>query len=200
MEGAQDANSKPTGNVIELVSSELPIFTVGHSTRTIPQFVELLRCGQVSLVVDVRTVPRSRRNPQFNEDILRSELGEYQVGYARIAALGGLRPRSLDVPPAVNAYWENDNFHHYADYALSRPFADALAELLELSSARRCAIMCAEAVWWRCHRRIIADYLLARGRTVLHLMGGDRAEPARLTAGAEVTGTNVVYPAQGVSD
>jgi uncharacterized protein (DUF488 family) len=184
------------GNVTEFVSSEPPIFTVGHSTRSIPQFTELLQRGQVSLVVDVRTVPRSRRNPQFNEDVLGSELGEYQVGYTRIAALGGLRARSPDIPKAVNAFWVNESFHNYADYALTASFADALAELLEISSTRRCAIMCAEAVWWRCHRRIIADYLLARGRTVLHLMGGDRAEPARLTPGAEIADAKVVYPDQ----
>lgn len=176
------------------MSTEPPIFTVGHSTRSIPQFAEMLRCGQVSLVIDVRTVPRSRRNPQFNEDVLGLDLREYQVGYARIAGLGGLRSRSPDVPRAVNAFWENESFHNYADYALSDQFADALGELLELSSTRRCAIMCAEAVWWRCHRRIIADYLLARGRTVLHLMGGDRLEPAHLTPGAEVTDGKVLYP------
>lgn len=190
------SNSKASGNVTEFVSSEPPIFTVGHSTRSIPQFTELLRCGQVSLVVDVRTVPRSRRNPQFNEDVLESELREYQISYTRIAALGGLRSRSPDVPPAVNAFWENDSFHNYADYALSASFADALAELLKLSSTRRCAIMCAEAVWWRCHRRIIADYLLARGKTVLHLMGSDRVAPARLTPGAEILDAKVVYPSK----
>jgi uncharacterized protein (DUF488 family) len=174
--------------------AEPPIITVGHSTRSIPEFAELLRFGQVSLVVDVRTVPRSRRNPQYNEDVLGPELGEYQVGYTRIAALGGLRGRSPDVPKAVNAVWKNDSFHNYADYALSDQFGEALGELMELSSTRTCAIMCAEAVWWRCHRRIIADYLLARGRAVLHLMGGDRLEPARLTAGARLRDGKVFYP------
>jgi uncharacterized protein (DUF488 family) len=173
-----------------------PIFTVGHSTRSIPQFADLLRCGRVSLVVDVRTFPRSRRNPQFNEDVLGSELGEYQVSYTRIVGLGGLRGRSPDVPQSINAFWENESFHNYADYALSDQFADALGALLELSSRRRCGIMCAEAVWWRCHRRIIADYLLARGKTVFHLMGGDRRELARLTPGAEVAEGKVLYPAK----
>lgn len=176
------------------MSAEPPIFTVGHSTRSIPQFAELLRCGQVSLVVDVRTVPRSRRNPQYNEEVLGSELGDYQIGYMRSVDLGGLRGRSPDVPRSVNAFWENESFHNYADYALSDRFADALGGLLERSSTQRCGIMCAEAVWWRCHRRIIADYLLARGRTVLHLMGGDRLEPARLTPGAEVTDGKILYP------
>jgi uncharacterized protein (DUF488 family) len=145
-------------------------------------------------VIDVRTIPRSRRNPQYNEDVLRHELAPYQIGYQRIAELGGLRARSAAVPPEVNAFWKNQSFHNYADYALSEQFADALAELMGLSSARSCVVMCAEAVWWRCHRRIIADYLLARGRTVLHLMGKDRVEPAKLTPAAKVQGGKLVYP------
>lgn len=176
------------------MSGEPPIFTVGHSTRSIPEFAELLGCGPVSLVVDVRSVARSRHNPQYNEDVLGSELAEYQVGYARIAGLGGLRGRSAEVPRDVNAFWQNGSFHNYADYALSDQFKHALAELLELSSTCRCAIMCAEAVWWRCHRRIIADYLMARGRTVFHLMGEDRVNLARLTPGAEIRDRKVVYP------
>ncbi len=176
--------------------TEPPIFTVGHSTRSIPEFAKLLQFAQVSLVIDVRTVPRSRRNPQFNEDVLGSELADYQVGYERIAALGGLRGRSPDVPKAANAFWNNESFHNYADYALSDQFTAGLAELLAVSSTGRCAIMCAEAVWWRCHRRIIADYLLAKGRTVLHLMGSDRIEPAHLAPGATLVGTKVLYPAQ----
>jgi uncharacterized protein (DUF488 family) len=176
------------------MSNEPPIFTVGHSTRSIAEFCDLLRLGPADLVVDVRTIPRSRRNPQYNEDVLRDELAPYQIGYERIAELGGLRGRSAAVPPEVNAFWENESFHNYADYALSEQFADALAELIGLSSVRSCAIMCAEAVWWRCHRRIIADYLLARGRTVLHLMGKGRVEPAKLTPAAGVQGRKIVYP------
>ena len=171
-----------------------PVFTIGHSTRTIPEFVDLLRHGPVELVIDIRTIPRSRRNPQYNEDALGAELQPYQLSYARIAALGGLRGRSPDVPPEVNAFWENKSFHNYADYALSDTFGAGLAELFELSGERRCAIMCAEAVWWRCHRRIVADYLLARGRTVCHLLGTDRVEPARLTQGAVPAAGRITYP------
>jgi uncharacterized protein (DUF488 family) len=174
-----------------------PIFTIGHSTRSIPEFVELLRRVPADLVVDVRTVPRSRRNPQYNEDVLADELEPFQLGYVRIAGLGGLRGRSRDVPPELNGFWQNDSFHNYADYALSDEFGAALTELLRISSSRRCAIMCAEAVWWRCHRRIIADYLLARGRTVCHLMGSDRIEPARLTSAAEVEDGRILYPSEG---
>ena len=171
-----------------------PVFTIGHSTRTIPEFAELLRRGPVELVVDVRTVPRSRRNPQYNEEALGAELATYQIGYRRIAGLGGLRSRARGVPPDVNGFWDNQSFHNYADYALSDDFAGAFGELMELSAGRRCAIMCAEAVWWRCHRRIIADYLIGRGRAVFHLMGADRIEPARLTPAARIGDENITYP------
>lgn len=178
------------------MSDPQPIFTIGHSTRSIPEFVDLLRAGPADLVVDVRTVPKSRRNPQYNEDVLAAELAPYQLGYRRIAGLGGLRGKSRDVPRQVNGFWENQSFHNYADYALSEEFTAALDELLALASNRRCAIMCAEAVWWRCHRRIISDYLLERGRAVLHLMGNERIEPARLTPGAKAEGRKIVYPAE----
>lgn len=174
---------------------EPPMFTIGHSTRSIPQFVGLLGCASIQFVVDVRTVPRSRRNPQYNEAELSHELATYGLEYRRMADLGGLRPRSADVAPQINGLWENRSFHNYADYALSARFDAALDTLLELSSTQRCAIMCAEALWWRCHRRIIADYLIARGRTVFHLMGDDRMEPAKLTLGAEVREGQVTYPA-----
>jgi uncharacterized protein (DUF488 family) len=172
-----------------------PVYTIGHSTRTIPEFVELLRAGSVQLVVDVRTVPKSRTNPQYNEDSLPASLGEYQVGYQRIAELGGLRAKARDVPPDVNAFWENQSFHNYADYALTAAFAEGLDQLGREADARPTAIMCSEAVWWRCHRRIIADYLLMRGRAVLHLMGKDRLEPARMTPGARERDGRLVYPA-----
>lgn len=175
------------------MSDEPPIFTVGHSTRSIAQFTDLVLCGPVDVVVDVRTAPRSRRNPEYNEDVLGRELAPHQISYVRIPGLGGLRGRSSDVPPKMNAFWENQSFHNYADYALSDQFAEALGELLLISSSDRCAIMCAEALWWRCHRTIIADYLLVRGRTVFHLMGKDRVEPAQLTPFAQVQGGKLVY-------
>ena len=173
----------------------LPFFTIGHSTRTIPEFVELLRAGRVELVIDIRTVPRSRTNPQFNADNLPEALAEFQIAHARIEALGGLRGRAPDVPPAVNGWWKNRSFHNYADHGLSDVFRAGLQALVALGRERRTAIMCAEAVWWRCHRRIVADHLLAAGETVCHLMGGDRVEPARLSAGARVGDGAVTYPA-----
>jgi uncharacterized protein (DUF488 family) len=148
------------------------------------------------MIVDVRTIPRSRTNPQYNLDRLPAELAEYQLGHRRIAELGGLRKRSTGISPAVNGFWKNRSFHNYADYALSDEFAQGLDQLLELSAERRTAIMCSEAVWWRCHRRIIADYLMLRGRQVLHLMGGQRIQPATMTAGASERDGHLVYPAE----
>ena len=172
-----------------------PVYTIGHSTRTIAEFVELLRVGEVQQVVDIRTVPRSRTNPQYNLDTLPAALAEFQIGHCYLAALGGLRKGSPGIAPEVNGLWRNKSFHNYADYALTSGFADGLRELLELSAARRCAIMCAEAVWWRCHRRIVADHLLLHGSEVLHLMAPAKAEPARLTPGAVADDATLTYPA-----
>ena len=145
--------------------------------------------------MDVRTVPRSRTNPQYNEDALPANLEPFQVGYRRVKALGGLRGRSKSVPPEVNGWWTNQSFHNYADHALSDAFGDGLVDLLELADERRTAIMCSEAVWWRCHRRIIADYALARGRAVFHLMGPGKIETATMTPAARPDGDRLVYPA-----
>lgn len=175
----------------------LPFYTIGHSTRTIEEFVSVLRSGPAEVVVDIRTIPKSRTNPQFNEDTLPDSLAPYAIAYRRIAALGGLRGKAKDVRPAVNGFWENASFRNYADYALSDAFHSGLDELIELGRKHRCAVMCSEAVWWRCHRRIVSDYLLARGETVFHLMGGERVEEARLTPGASVSAPDIVeYPAR----
>jgi uncharacterized protein (DUF488 family) len=157
----------------------------------------VLRAGAVQRVVDIRTVPRSRTNPQYNFDVLADELAPFQIGYERIAELGGLRGRSTTVPPEVNGYWENQSFHNYADYALSDEFEHALEQLMVIASERRTAIMCAEAVWWRCHRRIVADYLLLRGRSVFHLMGEGRKDTAKMTPAAKARDGRQVYPAEG---
>ncbi len=171
-------------------------FTIGHSTRTIEEFVGLLKEAGVRLVVDVRTVPRSRTNPQYNRDVLPNTLGEFQIGYEHIAALGGLRGHKRSTPEATNALWQNQSFHNYADYAMSAEFRAGLARLRELGHRTPSAIMCAEAVWWRCHRRIIADYLIAAGEEVFHIMGDGRIEPARMTDGARPAADGVLtYPA-----
>jgi uncharacterized protein (DUF488 family) len=163
----------------------IPFFTIGHSTRPIAEFTQLLTLAQVALVVDVRTVPRSRTNPQYNRDVLPETLSQLQIGYEHIAALGGLRGRQRDVPADVNAFWQNRSFHNFADYALSEDFRRGLVRLRELGHVKPCAIMCAEAVWWRCHRRIIADYLIAAGETVLHILGPDHIDPAHITDAAK---------------
>ena len=175
--------------------SRLPFFTVGHSTRSLDAFVALLEAEQVTLRADIRTIPRSRTNPQFNADTLAAALAARQIGYEHIGALGGLRARSKTVARTLNGYWTNDSFHNYADYALSPEFGAALDALVGQGRSRRCVLMCAEAVWWRCHRRIVADHLIARGEAVFHIMAPGHVEPARLTPGAVVRpdGT-VVYP------
>ena len=171
-------------------------YTIGHSTRAIDEFVELLRGADVGVVVDVRTVPRSRTNPQYDRGVLPRTLAALDIGYEHIAALGGLRGRERDVPAHVNAFWQNESFHNYADHAMGVDFRAGLARLREMGRARRCAVMCAEAVWWRCHRRIIADYLLAAGEQVFHIVGAGRIEPAQMTDHAQRTASDVlVYPA-----
>jgi len=174
----------------------LPVFTIGHSTRPLAEFVNLLKQADVMLVVDVRTVPRSRTNPQYNRETLSLSLFEFHIAYDHLAALGGLRGRQQGIPPAVNAFWDNASFHNYADYAMTAPFRSGLEALRTLAHVQRCAIMCAEAVWWRCHRRIIADYLLHEDETVFHILGKGRLEPARLTESAQSrTNGTLVYPA-----
>jgi uncharacterized protein (DUF488 family) len=172
-----------------------PIYTVGHSTRSIAEFVDLLKQGQVELVVDIRSTPRSRTNPQFNLDALPNALSAWQIGHTRIAELGGRRTRSKVIPPEVNDFWINQSFHNYADYALSDEFRAGFSRLIELANERRCAIMCSEAVWWRCHRRFVADYLIHDGWDVFHLMGVARVDVATLNPAARAEGASLVYPA-----
>jgi uncharacterized protein (DUF488 family) len=172
-----------------------PFFTIGHSTRPVTEFIDLLKGAQIALLVDVRSVPRSRTNPQYNRDILPETLARSAIGYEHMAALGGLRARQ-DVPPDVNAFWQNQSFHNFADYALTPAFRSGLAHLRALGHEGRCAVMCAEAVWWRCHRRIITDYLVSDGERVCHIMGSGKVEPATLSPAAvrQHDGT-LVYPA-----
>jgi uncharacterized protein (DUF488 family) len=171
-------------------------FTIGHSNRTLEEFAELLTGADIELVADIRKIPRSRSNPQFNEDTLPNALAALGISYEHIAALGGLRGRARGLASSINGYWTNVSFHNYADYALSKPFQAGLEHLLDEGSKRRCAIMCSEAVWWRCHRRVVTDYLIARGQTVFHIMGEGRLDPAQLTPGAVIQSDGmVVYPA-----
>ena len=140
-------------------------------------------------------MPRSRTNPQFNTDVLPAALAAADIGYEHIAALGGLRSRRRDMAQETNAYWENASFHNYADYAMSDAFAAGLARLRKVAAAAPTAMMCAEALWWRCHRRIIADYLIAAGEPVAHIMADGSVVAARLTPAAQRAGGVLVYPA-----
>jgi len=173
-----------------------PLYTIGHSTRSFEEFVNMLRSADVTLVADVRSVPRSRTNPQYNRDVLPQALAACRIGYEHMAALGGLRHRNRDVPPSVNASWRNESFHNYADYAMGDDFRGGVARLREIGRVQPCAIMCAEALWWRCHRRIIADYLLAAGETVFHIVGAGKIEPARMADAARQQPSGILtYPA-----
>jgi uncharacterized protein (DUF488 family) len=176
-------------------STALPFFTIGHSTRAIEDFVALLRAAGVSQVADVRKMPRSRTNPQFNDDVLGNSLAGFQIRYEHIASLGGLRGRQLPRETSPNTLWKNRSFRNYADYALSADFHKGLNRLIDLGRERRTAFMCAEAVWWRCHRRIITDYLLAAGEQVFHIFDVDYVVGAEMTPGAQPDSQGrVVYP------
>lgn len=173
-----------------------PFFTIGHSTRTVEDFADLLRASDVRLLVDVRSMPRSRTNPQFNLDTLPQSLAPYQIAYLHIASLGGLRGKQKPAETSTNGYWRVKSFRNYADYAQGPVFAEGLSELRDLGRERRAAIMCAEAVWWRCHRRLITDYLLVAGETVFHILDAGHVDPASLTPGARPRPDGVIdYPA-----
>lgn len=176
-------------------------FTIGHSTRTVAEFVALLQESAIDLVVDVRTMPRSRTNPQFNKPDFGMALAPWQIGYEHIAELGGLRGKARSTEPSPNGLWRVASFRNYADYALSEPFAAGLSRLRDLGTRHRCAIMCAETVWWRCHRRIIADYLLAAGEPVAHILGPCHVDDARLTPGAVIRKDGkVIYPSSASAE
>ncbi len=173
----------------------LRLYTIGHSTHTIAELVALLQQVSVELLVDVRAFPRSRTNPQFNEDTLPGSLAAVGIEYRHLAALGGRRHRSREALPSPNTLWRNQSFRNYADYAATDAFRAALDELRSLVRQRCCAIMCSEAVWWRCHRRIIADYLLSEGIQVGHIMGLDNIQVARVTPGARrLANGTLIYP------
>lgn len=179
--------------------SDRTIFTIGHSTRTLPEFVALLRQVDVSLVVDVRSFPRSRTNPQFNADQLPASLATEGIGYRLLSVLGGRRHHRKGAPPSLNTYWRVAAFRAYADHAESGEWRAGLDELRALARSDRCAIMCAEAVWWRCHRRIIADYLLSGGVPVRHIMGPGQVVPATLTPGVRILPDGTLRYAAGSS-
>ena len=167
------------------------ILTIGHSTRTIETFVELLGAHGVKQLVDVRTIPRSRYNPQFNGDALTAALHESGIRYTSMKELGGLRHARKDSP---NTGWRNPSFRGYADYMQTPEFAAGVAALIEMAGREQTAIMCAEALPWRCHRSLIADALLVRGCVVEHIMSASERKTHSLTSFARVRGERITYP------
>jgi uncharacterized protein (DUF488 family) len=170
----------------------LVVLTIGHSTRTLETFIKLLQAHEVQLLVDVRTIPRSRRNPQFNQETLPGALSSAGIKYAHLEGLGGLRHPRRGSP---NTGWRNASFRGYADYLGTAEFETNLERLVEMAKSQTVAILCAEAVPWRCHRSLISDALLVRGIEVRHITGLRRADLHTLTPWAKVEGTRITYPA-----
>lgn len=167
------------------------IFTIGHSTRTIEEFIELLKLHSITQLVDIRTIPKSRHNPQFNKEEIDRSLNKAGIKYVYLKELGGLRPA---VKESTNGAWRNKSFRNYADYMQTTDFTNGLLKLIKISKHETTAIMCAEAVPWRCHRSLVSDALLVRGDTVCEIIGQNNAHKHSLTSFAAVDGNNITYP------
>jgi uncharacterized protein (DUF488 family) len=168
-----------------------PVCTIGHSNRTIEEFIGLLKQNGIACVLDIRTVPKSRHNPQFAQDILPESLSAAGIGYRHLAGLGGLRRPHKDSP---NAGWRNTSFRGYADYMQTDEFSRNVDAVAALARTTRCVLMCAEAVPWRCHRSLVADALLLRDIPVEHIIGPQKRRPHTLTPFARVDGGRITYP------
>ena len=167
------------------------VFTIGHSTKALDAFISLLQAHTVTLVVDVRTIPRSRHNPQFNHDTLPDNLHTAGISYVHMPGLGGLRHARKESP---NTGWHNSSFRGFADYMQTGEFEKSLEELINLAKSEQIALMCAEAVPWRCHRSLIADALLVRGISVEHIISPKRSSSHSLTPFAKINGMMITYP------
>jgi uncharacterized protein (DUF488 family) len=167
------------------------VYTIGHSTHSVEEFIGLLKHFDIGLVADIRTVPKSRHNPQFHIDRLARSLAAARIDYRPLPGLGGLRKPAKD---SINTGWRNTSFRGYADYMQAPSFEEAIEELIALAADRVTVIMCAEAVFWRCHRCLVADALLVRGVDVQHIMGAATLTPAAMTSFAKPRGTQVTYP------
>lgn len=168
------------------------VFTVGHSTRSIEAFIELLKAYDVKEVIDVRSISRSRHNPQFNEDVLKQSLKQVHIRYKHIKKLGGLRYSKVS---STNLGWHNVSFRGFADYMITDEFSEGLKELIRIASLRKTVIMCAEAVPWRCHRSLIGDALIKNGWIVRNIMNNTTATKHRLTPFLKIKKGKLVYPA-----
>ena len=171
--------------------SQLIIFTIGHSTRTLDEFIELLRTYSVTLIVDVRTVPRSRHNPQFNKESLTLALKKHNIKYIHMPEIGGLRRPKHD---SINLAWKNSSFRGYADYMQTKEFADNLLKITALARESCLALMCAEALPWRCHRSLISDALVVRHIKVEHIISATSCIAHYLNEMAQTQGTQITYP------
>ena len=172
------------------------VFTIGHSIRTMPDFISLLNANEIKKVADVRTVPKSRHNPQFNQDEIREPLRAADIGYVHLQGLGGLRHPRKDSP---NQAWRNASFRGFADYMQTGEFEEGLQQLIEEAERQPTAIMCAEAVPWRCHRSLIGDALLVRGFQVKHIMGPGAVRDHALTPWAKAEGKKITYPPEAAA-
>lgn len=168
------------------------IYTIGHSTHPIEEFIKILQTYAIKEVIDIRTIPKSRHNPQFNEDTLRHTLHNHHIGYRHMKGLGGLRHTTKD---SVNTAWRNASFRGFADYMQKEEFQTSLEKLIEIASEKQTVIMCAEAVPWRCHRSLIGDALLVRHINVTDIMSATSSRPHTLTPWAKVRDHKVTYPA-----
>jgi uncharacterized protein (DUF488 family) len=173
--------------------AKITVFTIGHSTRAVEDFIMLLKEHGIEKVIDIRTIPRSRHNPQYNADTLPQTLRQAGLGYEHLAGLGGLRKARPDSP---NGGWRNASFRGFADYMQTEAFQAALGELTGLAERERVVIMCAEAVPWRCHRSLIGDALAVRGFDVRDIIGPGSMRPHTITRWARVSGTRITYPAE----
>lgn len=177
----------------ERSGSQHGIFTIGHSTRPIDDFIDLLKANGVKLLIDIRTIPKSKRNPQFNTDALSKSLDAAKIDYIHLKELGGLRKPKRD---SRNLGWRNESFRGYADYMQTPEFSDALAQAIELAEKKSIALMCAEAVPWRCHRSLVADALTARGIKVFEIVSKSQPKLHKMTPFARVQDARVTYPSE----
>jgi len=172
------------------MNSDFSLWTIGHSTRSIDEFLELLGVFRIGSLVDVRSFPGSRRYPHFNREILSGSLTAAGVEYIHMPELGGRRKAK---PDSLNMSWRNESFRGYADYMETEAFQEGIERLMKLARERRTAVMCSEAVWWRCHRSLISDYLKADGVKVLHILGGAKSEEHPFTSAAQIVNGKLSY-------
>jgi len=173
------------------------VWTIGHSTRGLDEFMDILRHYGIEAVVDVRTVPRSRMNPQFNSDTLGAALEAAGIGYIHAKNLGGLRKPRKD---SISTAWQNESFRGFADYMQTQDFEEALARLIEVAEAKRTVILCAEILPWRCHRSLIADALTVRGLSVVEILDAEKSQPHKFTPFAVVTDGKITYPQSALAE